>query len=138
MADDRTPGVDLVLLGHVPDVARVMRAADALVLPSSAEGLPQVLVQAAMVGLPFAAYDVDGVRELLDLGAPGAAAPLGDRSRLVAALRGLLAPAEVAGVAQAPAATWREWDPAEVAALYREHYTADLAPGRRRRRAPAA
>lgn len=138
LAADRTPGVEVVLLGHVGDVADVMGCADALVLPSSAEGLPQVLVQAAMVGVPFAAYDVDGVGELLDLGARGAAAPLGDRSRLAAALGALLDDAAagseaVAGAAPAASEAWREWDPAEVAARYREHYAADLAA---RRRAP--
>jgi glycosyltransferase involved in cell wall biosynthesis len=66
------------LLGHVDGVDDVIVGADVLVLLSSAEGLPQVLVQAAAAGTPFVASDVDGVAELLDLGAEGVAVPLGD------------------------------------------------------------
>ena len=45
--------------------------ADALVLLSNAEGLPQVLIQAAPPGLPFVSYDVDGGREVVALSAAG-------------------------------------------------------------------
>ena len=51
------PGEAYVALGVPPHVT----AADVLALPSSAEGLPQVLVQAARSDLPFVAFDVDGV-----------------------------------------------------------------------------
>ena len=78
------------LLGHVSDVPRVLRAADVLALPSSAEGLPQVLVQAARAGVPFVAFDVDGVAELLALGAVGRSVPLGDRDGFAVALRDAL------------------------------------------------
>jgi phosphocarrier protein FPr len=47
-----------------------------------------VLVQAAAVGTPFVAYDVDGTRELIDEGADGAIAPLGDVDAAAAAAAG--------------------------------------------------
>jgi glycosyltransferase involved in cell wall biosynthesis len=75
-----------ILVGHVADPASVleaMRAADLILLLSRTEGLPQVLVQAAAVGTPFVAYDVEGVRELLELGAIGDALPLNDLDAVV-------------------------------------------------------
>ena len=69
---------DSALLGFVERPASLIAAADALVLLSRVEGLPQVLVQAAAAGTPFVSYEVDGARELLDLGAVGAVVPTGD------------------------------------------------------------
>jgi glycosyltransferase involved in cell wall biosynthesis len=120
------------LLGHVPYVADVMRATDALVLPSSAEGVPQVVVQAAACGLPFAAYRVDGVGELLDLGADGIAVELGDRRGLAQAVVGLLA--RVGGPRRSglTADAQAQWSADEVAAQYRRAYERDLSARRER------
>ncbi len=123
MADDarlRTDAVDVRLLGHVSDVPRVLRAADVLALPSSAEGLPQVLVQAARAGVPFVAFDVDGVAELLALGAVGRSVPLGDREGFAAALRDALGVDRTAGGVDP--AVWEQWEPGVVAAHYRRSY----------------
>jgi glycosyltransferase involved in cell wall biosynthesis len=69
---------DASMLGFAEDPGHLVGAADLIILLSRAEGLPQVLVQAAVAGTPFVAYTVDGVRELLRLGATGAAVPLGE------------------------------------------------------------
>jgi glycosyltransferase involved in cell wall biosynthesis len=119
------PEVDLRVLGHVDDVARVFHAADVLALPSAAEGLPQVLVQAAMCGTPFVAYDVDGVREMLALGAQGTAVPFGDEAALGEAL---LAALEPDGERRPlDRATWCEWDRTVVGERYADIYRGDLA-----------
>ena len=57
----------IVYLGSVPHaaVARHMSAADVLVLPSHREGLPTVLVEAGLLGLPVIASAVGGIPELL-------------------------------------------------------------------------
>ena len=68
---------DVAILGYVKPTAPLLWRADALVLLSNAEGLPQVLVQAAAAGVPFVSYDVDGAREVLALGAVGSVVPLG-------------------------------------------------------------
>lgn len=69
---------DYRMLGHVADPTDLFVAADAVVLLSRAEGLPQVLVQAAAAGTPFVSTDVDGANELLELGATGAVVDSGD------------------------------------------------------------
>ncbi len=69
---------DVGLLGYVKPTEPLLWQADAVVLLSSAEGLPQVLIQAAAAGVPFVSYDVDGAREVIALGAVGEVVPLGD------------------------------------------------------------
>jgi glycosyltransferase involved in cell wall biosynthesis len=66
------------LLGFVDDPLSFVAAADVIVLLSEAEGVSQVLVQAAALDTPYVAYDVDGVSELLRMGARGHAVALGD------------------------------------------------------------
>jgi glycosyltransferase involved in cell wall biosynthesis len=81
---------DAKMLGFVDEPRPLVSAADVVVLLSSAEGVPQVLVQAAAAGTPFVAYAVDGVRELIELGADGVAVPLGDLSTAASTLMEVL------------------------------------------------
>lgn len=80
-------GDDCALIGHVQDPSDLFVAADVVVLLSKAEGLPQVLVQAAAAGTPFVSTEVSGVDELLELGAAGTIVEVGD---IVGAARALL------------------------------------------------
>jgi glycosyltransferase involved in cell wall biosynthesis len=50
-------------LGECSDVRELMAAADLLILPSSREGLPGVVLEAASVGTPVLASDLPGCRE---------------------------------------------------------------------------
>lgn len=79
-------------LGERPkrDVAELMRAADLFVLPSLAENLPVVLIEAQASGLPAVATSVGGVPELVD-DAAGALVPPADAAALAAAIRTTLA-----------------------------------------------
>lgn len=81
---------DARLVGYVRGPGALVRAAGVVVLLSSAEGVPQVLVQAAAARTPFVSYAVDGVRELMDLGAEGVAVPLGDLPAAAVATAALL------------------------------------------------
>jgi glycosyltransferase involved in cell wall biosynthesis len=72
------------------EVAESMRGADLFVLPSLAENLPVVLIEAQASGLPAVATRVGGVPELVDDSA-GALVPPADPAALAAAIRTALA-----------------------------------------------
>lgn len=116
----RALGVDgaIRLLGHTDRVPQVLAAADLVLLPSSAEGVPQVLVQAAVTGTPYASFDVDGARELLVMGAVGTVAPVGQDVVLAAHASALLG-ARTAAPPPWSAEVLAQWDPATVRDTYR-------------------
>jgi glycosyltransferase involved in cell wall biosynthesis len=106
------------LTGYLADPALVheaLRGADVSVLLSAAEGLPQVLVQSAATGTPFVAFDVEGVRELIALGAEGSAVPVGDVGAAAAAVADWLA----APTGREPRADLSSWSPEAIEAAYR-------------------
>lgn len=73
--------------------------ADFLVLPSLAEGMPTVLVEALAAGLPAIASDVGAVREAVIEGQTGYLLPPGDTDALAAAIaRAIALPAETHAV----------------------------------------
>ena len=119
LAGDRVAAAATRLLGHTDQVPAVMAASDVLVLTSSAEGLPQVLVQAAASALPFASYDIDGAHELVAMGARGSVVALHDRRALVGATVDLLRPAAGSAWATLPDAVLDQWAPAFVRSRYR-------------------
>jgi glycosyltransferase involved in cell wall biosynthesis len=55
---------DVVFLGHKPDPAPWIAAADALCLPSLFEGFPNVMLEAMALGTPVIASDIGVVRSL--------------------------------------------------------------------------
>ena len=55
----------VIFTGYREDVEELMAIMDIFVLTSLREGLPRVLVQAAAVGIPSVAFDVDGVPEII-------------------------------------------------------------------------
>lgn len=63
------------LLGQVDDPAGVLAAADLLLLPSRTEGLPGVVIEAALTGVPAVATDVGFVSEIIDHGRTGLLVP---------------------------------------------------------------
>jgi glycosyltransferase involved in cell wall biosynthesis len=67
-------------------VADTLRQADALVLPSFAEGVPVVLMEAMASGKPVIATQVGGVSELVEDGVSGHVVPPGDAASLAEAI----------------------------------------------------
>lgn len=86
---------DVELLGARDDVAAVLRDSDLLVFPSEAtgEGMPGVLIEAGLTGLPTVATDVPGVRSVIDDGATGFV--VADPEELVGAVRTLLSDSDL-------------------------------------------
>ncbi|WP_354639014.1 glycosyltransferase [Kitasatospora camelliae] len=97
-------------LGRLADPAPLYRAADALLLTSDSEGVPGVLIEAALAGLPAVATDVGWVGDVVRDGVGGTLVAPGDAAALTAALRTLL-----------------DGDPAALGRAAREHALARFA-----------
>ena len=81
------------LLGRRPDVPELLRQADLLVFPSEAagEGMPGVLIEAGLSGLPVVATAVPGVSTIVEDGRTGLVVDVDDFGALVSATGRLLA-----------------------------------------------
>jgi colanic acid/amylovoran biosynthesis glycosyltransferase len=88
------------------DVRREIEAARGLVLPSFAEGLPVVLMEALALGRPVVSTFVAGIPELVHDGVHGWLVPAGDVEQLTDAIRELLTtpPERLAAMGKAGAA----------------------------------
>lgn len=67
----RPYGARVVMLGSVDDVRPVLAAADVLVLTSTTEGIPGVVIEASLSAIPTVAFDVGGVSRTIDDGVTG-------------------------------------------------------------------
>ncbi len=72
------------------DPSVLLRAADTLVLPSRTEGMPAVLIEAGLTGLPVVASDVGGVGEIVRDGETGILVPPDDPEQMARGLRAVL------------------------------------------------
>ena len=82
---------DLVrVLGHRDDMPALLQAADALVMSSSWEGLPNVVIEALASARPVVATAVGGVPELLEEGSTGHLVAPGDVAALADAMSRLM------------------------------------------------
>ena len=83
-------------------VALALTRADALVLPSFAEGVPVVLMEAMAAGLPVIATRIAGIPELVQDGVSGLLVPPGNAPALAKAILDALAdPAKKTAMGQA-------------------------------------
>lgn len=82
--------VDFVGYKNQSEVAEALLDTDALVLPSFAEGVPVVLMEAMAAGRPVVTTQIAGVPELVDHGTSGLLVPPGDSDALAGALEEIL------------------------------------------------
>lgn len=80
----------VLLLGERGDVPRILKASDIFVLSSRWEGLPLVVIEAMLAGLPVIATCVGGLPELVKDGVTGILVPPRDPTALHHALGQLL------------------------------------------------
>jgi glycosyltransferase involved in cell wall biosynthesis len=92
-AEIEAASADVMFVGAVDDVRPYLAAADIVVLPSYREGVPRVAMEAAAMRRPVVAYDVRGVREVVDP-ATGLLVTRGDTVALARVVQELLAAPE--------------------------------------------
>jgi glycosyltransferase involved in cell wall biosynthesis len=101
MAEDlRRDFPDVDFVGHLdpPDVASVLRAARASVVPSVwFENAPMSVLESLAAGIPVIASRIGGIPELVEDGREGLLVPAGDVDALALALGRLDADADLAG-----------------------------------------
>ena len=73
---------NVLFLGERAEAAALLSLFDIFVLPSLWEGLPYVLVEAAVLGKPIVATNIDGVREVVRDGENGLLVPAADPASL--------------------------------------------------------
>jgi glycosyltransferase involved in cell wall biosynthesis len=78
-------------VGPTSEPESFLAALDALVLPSRTEGVPGVLLEAALVGVPVVATDVGGVGEVIGSTGSGVTVDVEDLDGFVDAVRSVLA-----------------------------------------------
>ena len=83
------------LLGYAEDVAPLYASFDVVTLPSYREGLPNVPLEAAAMGLPVVVTDVPGCRDAVQHGITGALVDVGSGEQLADALRKYLGDADL-------------------------------------------
>jgi glycosyltransferase involved in cell wall biosynthesis len=80
----------VTLHGSVPRADEALASMDVLVLPSEAEGLPVVPIEAMAAGVPVVATDVPGTRDVVRHESTGLLVPSGDPPSLARAIRRVL------------------------------------------------
>jgi len=83
------------ITGTIDHVPVLLRASDIFVLPSYAEGMPNVLLEAMATGLPCIATEIPGIKDLIDNEVEGLLVKPGNIDGLQAALHRLKAESEL-------------------------------------------
>jgi glycosyltransferase involved in cell wall biosynthesis len=90
LADQLGLGTRVSFLGVREDIAELLAAADALVLSSGWEGMPNVVMEALAAARPVVATQVGGVSELVKPDASGWTVPPGDPGALSQAMERMM------------------------------------------------
>lgn len=77
-------------IGFIDDMVSFLSDSAIVVLPSYREGVPKVLIEAAMIGRPIVTTDAPGCREAVIDGETGLLVPVNDGMALAQAIRTLL------------------------------------------------
>lgn len=87
LADELGISAHVSFLGYVQDMAELYQESDLVVQSSLTEGLPNVILEAAFLGVPIIATDVGGTREVIPDGSCGRLVDPGSVDAITAALR---------------------------------------------------
>jgi galacturonosyltransferase len=126
-------------LGPSTDTRIEMSDADCIVMPSWHEGMSNVLLEGAAMGLPLIASDISGCREAVEDGVTGFLCRPGNTESLIAAMDAFLALPEAARRAMGLSGREkmiREFDRSRVVECYLDGIRAALEAGDRKRGGP--
>ena len=73
---------DVIFAGYQKDVPLYLASSDLFLFTSLREGLPRVIVEAALMKLPVTAFEVEGIREVIEHGVTGVIVPQYDVNAL--------------------------------------------------------
>jgi len=76
--------------GELPDAGRYLKAFDLFCLPSTSEGMPNVILEAAAAGLPIVTWDLPFYQEILENGKTGLLVEAGNEEKLEEAVTRLI------------------------------------------------
>ncbi len=85
------------LIDNLPEATKYLKAFDIFVLPSLKEGLPYVLLEAGLAGLPIIATNVGGVSEIVESGKNGLLVSPANPNELAGAINKLIKNPELRG-----------------------------------------
>ena len=124
----RQPHAPVILAGHRTDVPALMPAFDVFALTSRFEGLPTVVVEAMLCGVPVVATAVNAVGDVVVPGETGLLVPPQSPALLAAALRHMLgSPQAAASMARAAHLRVRgRYTMAALGDALTQAYTADI------------
>ncbi len=77
------PSSSIQFLGYRKDIPALLSASDIFLFTSLREGLPRVLVEASLLQLPIATFDVEGAAEIIENGKTGFISPALDIEKLI-------------------------------------------------------
>jgi glycosyltransferase involved in cell wall biosynthesis len=128
-ADDLAVRDRVRMIGHRDDVPQVLAGLDLLVLTSDDEGVPGIVIEAAMAGCPVITYPLGGVAEVVHDGVTGRVLDAPSLSELIDATATLVTDGErrrAMGEAAREGST--RWAMETVAASYESHLASLVAP----------
>lgn len=79
-----------IILHHIRDVRPYLAASDVVVLPTRREGMPNVVLEAAAMGIPSVTTDATGAVDSVVHDVTGLIVPVGDERALAAAVLRLI------------------------------------------------
>jgi glycosyltransferase involved in cell wall biosynthesis len=88
--EDGLMNKNIVMTGYEEDIRPYLKISDCLVLPSYREGFPNVVLQAACMGVPSIVSDINGCNEIITSEFNGLIVPPKNKNQLYLAMRRLI------------------------------------------------
>ena len=89
-ASKNFPNIKLNIISNIPNASKYLKNFDIFVLPSLKEGLPYVILEAGLAGLPVIASNVGGIPEIIENGKEGLLVPPANPEELAKAIKKLI------------------------------------------------